>query len=458
MLKMDDDIRNRFKGVGRSPQYRASSSRPVILPKRSQPSRTPSTHAVPAPPNVPAKIHHRKSKKLPIIIVIFIIIGSLGAGIFIYFFKNKSSQKPISASTSTQSETTAPVKKIRLIATGDNLAFDSINNAAKKSDGSYDYLPIMSAMKPFFDASEIRLCNQTTPSGGEIGGISGYPSFNAPEAWTVGLLDLGCNLINLASDHINDKGQPTIDKTISNFENRNNLLAIAGANRSMEEQSKIRYFTGEGLKFAFLAYATSTLNKQVTSYGLNAYSDEQANKDIAEARKNADFVIVGINWGKENSVDINEEQDRIAQNLANQNVDLVIGGGLRVVQPVKILEGTSGNKTFVWFSLGNFVNSQLPINNLIGGVAVMDIDVTTKTIDPPKFMPTYMHYEWTAAQKSAGNINARQNFKILPLDLGAEALAKSLNNTTVEAQTDSVKSILNKFTPVTIITSTQYFE
>ena len=41
---------------------------------------------------------------------------------------------------------------------------------------------------------------------------------------------------------------------------------------------------------------------------------------------------------------------------------------------------------------------------------------------------------------------------------GAESLAKSLNNTTVEAQTNNIKSILNKFTPVTIITSAQFFE
>jgi hypothetical protein len=106
--------------------------------------------------------------------------------------------------------------------------------------------------------------------------------------------------------------------------------------------------------------------------------------------------------------------------------------------------------------LGNFLNTQVETEALIGGFAIMDYDVATKKLTNTAFMPTYMHYEWTAAQKASNNLLARKNLAMVPLDKAQELLAKSQLNTTVEAQTARVKNVLNKFTPVKIITSTEY--
>ncbi len=67
-----------------------------------------------------------------------------------------------------------------------------------------------------------------------------------------------------------------------------------------------------------------------------------------------------------------------------------------------------------------------------------------------------MHYEWTAQQKAAGTVNARQGFKLMPLDLAAASLAKSQNGTTVEAQTTRVTEIITKFAPIKVIKSTEF--
>ena len=86
----------------------------------------------------------------------------------------------------------------------------------------------------------------------------------------------------------------------------------------------------------------------------------------------------------------------------------------------------------------------------------MDFDVGTQKLTSPKFMPVYMHYEWTAAQKAAGTVSARHDFMLWPLDLAAPALAKSQNNTTVEAQTARVTATITKYAPIKVIKSTEF--
>jgi hypothetical protein len=73
-------------------------------------------------------------------------------------------------------------------------------------------------------------------------------------------------------------------------------------------------------------------------------------------------------------------------------------------------------------------------------------------------MPTYMHYEWTAAQKVADDQAARHNLMIYPLDQAAAPLANSQDNTTVEAQTVRVTQLMNSLTPVTMLTSQTFLK
>lgn len=488
-MLMDDDIRNRFRGVSRgssaperyvprparpTPRPVAHKPPPVDKPKwpapvaaQSGPDSRPLPHAAAPAQASTVKNKGRKSrtgfKKKVVLLLLILVLAAAGSAAFYFEKYSKAHQKsspktPAVASSVSKTTTAKPTGTIRLIATGDNLSFDSINTAAKKADGTYDYLPMMSGLKPFFDKADIRLCNETTPGGGDKNGlaISGYPNFNAATEWSSSFAGLGCNVINLASDHINDKGQPAIDATLGTWDKQKSILAVAGANRSAEEQTKIRYFTVKGLKFAYLTYTTSLVNKTVSSFGVNQYSDDLANKQITEARKSAALVIVSMNWGTENSADVTAEQDRIASSLANQNVDVIIGGGPHVLQPAKILSGKDGHQTLAWFSLGNFLNSALPVDNLIGGMAVMDFDAGTQQLKDPKLMPLYMHYEWTAAQKAAGTVNARHNFMLYPLDQAADALTKSQNGTTIDAQTARVTSIITKFAPVKVIKSTEF--
>ncbi len=393
------------------------------------------------------------------IIFAVLLVFLLGFGAFNYLTSRGQEQRAGELGESAELVKKRPDNIIRLVATGDMIGHDSITQNAKMSDGSYDYASLMNGVKKYFKDSDISFCNEATMAAGEKHGITGYPSFNAPLEFARGLEDVGCNVINLGTNHTNDKGQTMINDAVAAWDNRPGVLSVAGANRSMEEQKNLRVFSVKGMKFAFLSYTTYT-NKPVTNgYGVNMYNEVAAKADIAEAKEQADFVMVSMRWGTEYSHDINASQDRIAQVLADAGADVIFGHGTHTLQPVKRVQAADGREVLVWFSLGNFLNSQTEIENLIGGFAVMDIDVATKKITNLSFMPVYQHYDWTAQQKARGNqadLLARNNFQMVPLDQAADLLVKSQHRTTVEGQAQRVQQLLNKFTKVPIITSTQY--
>lgn len=480
---MGDDIRDRFRG-GRTdysgpirpsfqppkqpqpaqrarPQPQANAATVNIfgrpMPKQAQPSpalRTP-TNTPTEPPRARRRGKKIKVKKWLFAVVVLLILGGGGAAIYSYKFMPKTAQ-PVASNQESSTNQAAPVPTgtITMLLTGDFYAYDTVNTAAKTATG-YNYSPLMAPMKSIMEKYDIRLCSQATLGGGIDKGISGYPEFNAPTEWSKALEDLGCNLINVGSNHTNDKGQEAINSAIAHYDSNKNILAISGANRSAEEQAKIRYFTFKQVKFAYLSYTTTSQKPPTLPFSVNLYNAEVAKKQVEEARKEAQFVIVSMNWGKEDSGDVQPEQETIAQALITAGADLVVGNGPHVVQPAKILNGANGRQGLVWFSLGNAVNSQLLSDNLFGGIGIVNIDVASQDMIEPGFLPTYMHYEWSAAEKGSGQLEARKNLGWYPLDASKELLVKSQNNTTVEAQTERLKGIITKFAPIKILKSTE---
>ncbi len=441
----------------------AMSPRPRPRPIAAQPNQfgpIPQRSAA-APAAAKARKARKKSRKKPIIAVLALLVLLAGGGGAYAFLgrtpTEQASQTPVAdtAGASTAAADSEPQLQqgtIRLMATGTFAAYDSIHQMARKGD-KYDYLPLMQNIKPALDTADISVCHQETLAGGADKGVSGYPEFNAPFEWSAAMAGIGCSVMNVASLNTNDKGQAAIDAALKYFESQQSIVAVSGANRSQDEQDKIRYFEVKGLQFAYLSYTTQSLKAPANKYSVNVYSEPLAKKHITEAQKNADFVIVGMTWGEPDKAEVTAQQNQIAAFLAKQDVDLVIGNGPHILQPAKVLDGTEGHQTLVWFSLGNAVNSQLPMENLIGGIAVVDIDIQTQDMLNPGLLPVYQHYEWTAAEKANSKFDARKNFSLYMLDKAAEVLAKSQNGTTVEAQNKRVNDIITRDAPINVLSS-----
>ncbi len=65
----------------------------------------------------------------------------------------------------------------------------------------------------------------------------------------------------------------------------------------------------------------------------------------------------------------------------------------------------------------------------------MDINAKTGEVSNLKYLPIYMHYQWTAAQKAADAISTRTNVKLYLLDNTTQAMIDAQQlKTTVTAQ------------------------
>lgn len=473
-----DDIRPRGSGVRSRPVvFRRPPGTPAQKPSSSQPKPQPQPKLshdddfdffdrpkVSSVKLQPKPKKKKKRSKQPLLIFILILLLAGGGAVGYWYVLKPRLNKPAPAISNQSAEDKQPEPQkltgnFRIVATGDMITHDSVNQNAKQADGSFNYAPMLSEIKPLLEKSQTRICHNTVPAGGVGMGISGYPSFNAPTELIGGFATSGCNILSLASDHINDKGQGAIDATLTEIDKQKDIVINSGANRSAEHQNRETTFNvGDGaLKMAYFSYTTRQASAGSTPFGVNVYNKEFARSQIGAWRDKVDFILVSMCWGREDSGDVDPAQESIAQELSELGADVVFGHCTHVVQPVKTINSsTTGRQTTVYYSLGNALNSQLPIETLIGGFAVIDIDLETKKITSAGFLPTYMHYEWTAAEKTAKTLNARKNLKLYPLDKADAVLAASQNGTTSAAQTDRIKGIVNKLTPVKMLTSADF--
>lgn len=396
----------------------------------------------------------KKSRKKLFIIIAAVALGLLTIFGIIFVLAGKDNNdfiEPI-ATVSESQESIEDTNTIRMLATGDWIAHDAINKYAKITGEGYDYLSMTTDMQAYFKENDINFCNQATLAGGEQFGVTGYPIFNAPLEWIRDMKGLGCDIINTGTNHTNDISQAPITAQLNEWD-KQNVLAVAGSNRSTEEQNRVRYFEVKGIKFALLSYSTYSNAPNPNPYSLNRFTDELVVPQMQEATMQADVVIVSMRWGTEYSPSINAAQDKHAQKLSDLGADIVLGHGPHVLEPVKRLTGASGNETVVWYSLGNFLNAQLETEALTGCVATFTYDVPNKKLVDSACMPFYQHYEWTAEDKAAERLLTRSNFRIMPLYKADEWLKKSQLDTTVKAQMERIRAIVNTYTEILVLDS-----
>jgi len=383
------------------------------------------------------KYYNRRShkKRWLVIVIALLLVTAIVAGSLWYFNRPKKVISSNVAKTAKMDDKKPVVPIVHMVAMGDMLAHDTII-ADAKTDNSYDFTKFFTNIRPSYKDADVVFCNQEGLSAGEVYGISGYPSFNAPTKFSADLQSgAGCNMINLANNHMGDKGVNAINATLDVWTGLKPLM-ISGANKTAADQEKVSYTTINGIKIGFVSFMDFN-NKLTPDYAVNNYHDTTlVTRLLTAARANSDVVIVSMHWGVEDSGAVSQDQRDQVDLLGSLGVDIVIGTGPHVLQKQQTYTREDGGKIVVWYSLGNMLSSQLNIDELIGGIAGFDITKTDNkiSVDNLTFIPTYMHYEWTASQAASGDLLARKNAMIYLLDSAADPLSRSLFNTTVAEQ------------------------
>ena len=322
----------------------------------------------------------RKVKKMPIVILLLIIIGIIVGVIYVIsnVSNSKGSTKKSSKSKTDTTEKVEKTKKMSLVAVGDCLIHGAVYMDARTGNDSYDVSGMIELVGPYISKYDLKYYNQETIIGGKKLGVSHYPRFNSPEEIGDNMVSLGFNLVSLANNHSLDKDEVGILNSNEYWKTKD--VVTAGTYSSSEERNDIKVYEKNGIKYAFLAYTTTTNGISVPKgkeYLVNVYSDEQAKEDIDKIKDKVDVIIVSMHWGEEYVFEPTESQKEIAKYLSGLGVNLIIGSHPHVVEPV----GYVGD-TLVIYSLGNFLSGQRPmgIDKTIGLMVGMDIVVNDSKV------------------------------------------------------------------------------
>ena len=152
----------------------------------------------------------------------------------------------------------------------------------------------------------------------------------------------GVDVANLPNNHIGNYGVDAIHETEQH---------LAAAKIAWDGFGHIVYKKVHGITFAFM--------------GFNGVSDtidtDEVKREVHEARKHADVVVVSYHWGKEyESVPMvapgvaDQDPRQIAHLTIDAGADLIIGNHPHWVQGVEIYKGK-----FIAYAHGNFVFDQM---------------------------------------------------------------------------------------------------
>ncbi len=340
-------------------------------------------------------------KRLFIVIGIglLLIIGIVLFGIYgIEYLSKDGENKPIIPNT--QVAPTEEVYQASLVMVGDALIHSSVYRDANRlaEYNGYDFKPQIEYIKEKTVNYDIAYYNQETILGGTNLGLSDYPTFNSPQEVGDAFIDAGFNLVSLATNHTVDRGKSAVLSSREYWNNQEGVQAV-GSYSSIDEKNEIesRVLEKNGITYAMLNYTYGTngipvsedylVNVWPTNLDLNMVSSDvryqeyktTVKNDIEKIRDKVDVLIVAMHWGVEYTHTPTQYEKDMAQFLAENDVDIVIGTHPHVIQPVEWIDDT-----IVFYSLGNFISAQYQnqgtCSNYKCMVGLMSSLVITKTV------------------------------------------------------------------------------
>ena len=283
----------------------------------------------------------------------------------------------VQADTEVVTEEVFKPTSAKLVAVGDNLMHRSSTLSAQKADGTYDFTKHFANMVDIFKAADLAVISQDTVLGGmELGATSTTGIFNTAVELADGMADAGINVVLAANNHIMDEGSAGLNTMMSYFSTKYPDITLLGVNNSREAKDEPVYVETNNIKIAMINYSwgsNQTADLDASPYLLNQYDEDWLSDILKQAREEADFIIAFPFWGEQDSMDYTQEQERQAQFLADNGVDLIIGSYPHVVEPVKWITAENGDRTLVYYSLGNFQSIQRTVENMLGGQANVTI-------------------------------------------------------------------------------------
>ena len=314
------------------------------------------------------------------------------------------------------------------------------NAAVQQADGTYDFESVFRYIKDTITELDYAAANLETTLCGTDNGYkySGYPHFNCPDDIVDGVKDAGFDMLLTANNHSYDTTLVGYKRTLEVARGRG--LDTMGTYASADE---VKWTIKEinGIKIGMLCYTYANYdtedgrpslngNNPISEAGLcNYFVYEDLPAFYAEVdtyleemeAAGAEATMMYIHWGVEYLTYANDNQKKIAQDLCDLGIDVIVGGHPHVVEPVELLTSTTDpeHKTVCLYSMGNAVSNQR-----LGNISYIN---TAHTEDGLLFIVSFEKYSDGTVYLSGveaiptwvnmhTNANGKTEYNILPLD------------------------------------------
>lgn len=228
-------------------------------------------------------------------------------------------------------------RKRVLIATGDVIPARVVNiQATKYRNFKWPFEKTADILRD----ADITFINLETPLIKNCPLVNDGMKFCGDEKNIEGLVFAGVDVASLANNHAGNYGLDAINYTTNLLNNKGAL--VTGLNGPV-------YRDVRGLKFAFLGYNDIGHKQQ----GISWADEAIIQSEIAEARRNADVIIVTYHWGAEYRNQPDARQKYLGRFTVDAGANLVIGNHPHWIQPIEIYKDK-----LITYAHGNFVFDQ----------------------------------------------------------------------------------------------------
>ena len=291
-------------------------------------------------------------------------------------------------------------RKRVLIATGDVIPARVVNiTATKKNDFKWAFAETADELKK----GDITFIDLESPLISDCPLVNTGFKFCGDEQHVEGLVSAGVDMASLANNHAGNYGITGVENT-SDLLNENNIL-VTGRDGAV-------YKNIRGVKFAFLGYNDIGGSEA----GIEWADTEAMKKEIGEAKKRADVVVVAIHWGVEYTSQPSKERIDLAHMIIDSGADLVIGNHPHWIQPVEVYK----DKLIV-YAHGNFIFDQEWSKKTKTGVVGKYTFYDDSLIDA-QFMPIFIE-DWGQPHFTSG---AGKEKVLSDMEKESEVLARDI--------------------------------
>jgi poly-gamma-glutamate synthesis protein (capsule biosynthesis protein) len=253
-------------------------------------------------------------------------------------------------------------QEVTLLFAGDAMQHQSqIDHAFR--DGRYDYSSYFQYLKEEITSADLAIVNLEVTLAGKP--YKGYPQFSAPDEYAWALKEAGFDIFLNANNHIVDRGNAGVLRTLSTLDSRAILHTGVFKNAMEKEQNYPLIVEKKGICFAFLNYTYATNGFYASPPVIvNYIRKDSIRKDIQKAKRlGADVIIAHMHWGVEYKMIQNKAQEDLAKFMIREGVDLIIGAHPHVIQPSKVVTDSLGNiDQVIVYSLGNLISGMIAPN------------------------------------------------------------------------------------------------